>query len=87
MSNEKNLPILHIPPGSEHLPDNAQWQNRFSIHSETSGRVYIIAQHKTKRHFGCSCPSYRTRRYCKHLQSLSLPCYETPHEVTLKSND
>ena len=63
------------------LPDNRDWTNRFEIHSETSDRVYIIAQHKTKRHFGCSCPSYRVRRSCKHLLTLGLPCHEKPIEI------
>ncbi len=63
------------------LPDNVQWENRFEIRSETSNRVYVIAQNKQKRHWGCSCPSYRVRRYCKHLKTLGLPCLEKPHEV------
>lgn len=63
------------------LPDNDQWTNRFEIHSETSNRIYIIAQHKTKRHFACSCPAWRTRRKCKHLETLGLPCFEKPHEI------
>ncbi len=65
------------------LPDNAQWENRFQIRSETSSRVYIVSQHKKKRHWGCSCPSYRVRRYCKHLRTIGLPCLEVPHEVSL----
>jgi len=79
-----NLPVLHLPSGTERLPDNAQWCNRFEIHSETSDRVYIIAQNKTKRHFGCSCPAYRIHRHCKHLEALQLPCYERPHEVQIQ---
>ncbi len=79
---KKNLPVLHIPFGS-HLPDNAQWEKRFEIHSSSSDRVYIVAQNKQKRHFGCSCPGYRRHRNCKHLQALQLPCYEQPHEVLL----
>lgn len=66
------------------LEDNAQWTNRFEIHSQTSDRVYIVAQHKTKRHWGCSCPGWRRHRVCKHLSCMLLPNYEKPHEVTLQ---
>ncbi len=64
-----------------HLPDGKLWENRFEIRSETSDRVYVISQNKSKRHWGCSCPSYRVRRYCKHLKTLGLPCLERPHEI------
>ena len=65
------------------LPDKGQWQNRFEIESESSNRVYVIAQHKTERHWGCSCPGWRIRRHCKHLNALGLPCHEQPFEVNL----
>lgn len=68
----------------ELLPENSQWQNRFEIHSATSDRVYIVAQNKAKRHWACSCPSWRVRRHCKHLDALRLPNYEKPHEVVLQ---
>jgi hypothetical protein len=77
------IPTIRKPPGSVALPNNAQWENRFEIRSETSGRIYIIAQNKTKRHFACSCPSWRTRRKCKHLTTLGLPGNEQPFEVQL----
>jgi len=65
------------------LPDNEQWTNRFEIKSESSNRIYVIAQHKTKRHWGCSCPGWRINRNCKHLNTLSLPANEKPYEVKL----
>src|SRR5438128_2034911 len=34
------------------LPDLEQWQFRFNVQSETSDRLYTIAQHKTKKHWG-----------------------------------
>lgn len=52
------------------LEDNAQWKNRFEIESETSNRVYIVAQNKNSGDFGCSCPAWRTRRTCKHLNVI-----------------
>ena len=82
MSATKNLPVLRII-GLEVLPDNDQWTNRFEIHSESSDRVYVISQNKKKRHWGCSCPSYRIRRCCKHLNTLNLPTNEIPYEVKI----
>lgn len=79
-----NLPTLYIPAEGKRLPDNAQWTNRFEIRSGSSNRIYVIAQHKTHRHWGCSCPSWRTRRYCTHLTHLQLPAGERPHEVLVK---
>lgn len=55
------------PKGAVALPENAQWTERFEIHSATSNRKYIIARNKKSGKWGCSCPSYRVRRYCKHL--------------------
>ncbi len=68
---------------SDILPDNDQWKNRFEIKSETSNRIYVIAQNKKKNHWGCSCPSWRVRRSCKHLLALNLPVLEKPMEVKL----
>ena len=79
-----DIPTLYIPPESKRLPDEGQWTNRFEIRSESSNRLYVIAQHRTKRHWGCSCPSWRTRRTCKHLNAMALPAYERPHEVIAK---
>jgi hypothetical protein len=41
------LPIIRISKEVT-VPDNDQWQFRFKIRSETSDRIYIIAQHKLK---------------------------------------
>jgi hypothetical protein len=71
---------LFIPRDSEKLPDNAQWTNRFEIRSSSSNRVYIVAQHKTNRYWGCSCPGWKAHKTCKHLNTLSLPCGMRPHE-------
>ena len=81
MANE-NLPVLRVPQDSV-LEENAQWTNRMEIHSQTSDRVYIVAQNKVKRHWACSCPAWRRYRHCKHLAAMQLPCYEKPHEVKL----
>jgi hypothetical protein len=67
------------------LPDNDQWQNRFEVRSETSDRIYIIAQNKKKKHWGCSCMSWRRYRKCKHLTAVGVPNYEKPFEVLVKT--
>jgi hypothetical protein len=74
---------LTLPRGAVKLPDNKQWTNRFEIKSESSGRVYIVAQNKAKGHWGCSCPSWRTRRTCKHLKALGLPELEEPSPIAV----
>jgi hypothetical protein len=76
------LPVIRISKELA-IPDNEQWQLRFKIHSETSNRVYTIAQHKKKRHWGCSCMAWKRYRHCKHLDALGIPGYEKPYEVNL----
>lgn len=74
---------LHIPRSAVMLPNNDQWENRFEIRSESSNRVYVVAQNIKRRHWGCSCPSYRVRRTCKHLRAIGLPENEAPYEAKL----
>lgn len=78
-----NLPVLRVPQGMQ-LHDNDQWQNRFEIHSETSNRIYVIAQNKKRRHWGCSCPKWRTKRNCKHLEAIGVPGNEIPYEALIR---
>jgi hypothetical protein len=49
------------------LPDNEQWTNRVEIKSETSSRLYTVAQNKKTGQWGCSCPGWKRHRHCKHL--------------------
>lgn len=77
-----NLPTLFIPPSMTE-PDNDQWEHRFKIRSESSNRIYIVAQHKKGRYWGCSCPGWKSRRYCKHLKALGLPNHQVPYEVQI----
>src|SRR5271157_3307202 len=67
------------------LPENNQWENRFYIKSESSGRLYTIAQNKNRRFWGCSCPGWISRRKCKHLTAMGLPANEQPYEAQIKS--
>lgn len=63
------------------LPDLGQWTNRFEIKSQSSNRLYVVSQHKDRRHWGCSCPGWITGRKCKHLAALGLPPHEKPYEL------
>lgn len=74
---------VYVPPDAERLSDSRDYTNRFEIHSETSNRVYLIAQHKTKRYWTCSCPRWITKRECKHLRTLALPEHCQPYEAKL----
>lgn len=76
----ERLPEIYIDRRTA-IPDNDQWQNRFEVHSESSDRVYIIAQNKKLKHWGCSCPAWRVHRKCKHLSAVGVPNYEKPFEV------
>lgn len=79
MSATFNAPALRIPQEIS-LPDNDQWQFRFEVKSESSGSIYIIAQNKVKKHWGCSCFGYRRFRRCKHLESMGIPTGEQPFQ-------
>lgn len=56
------------------LLDNKSHTNRMEIHSESSDRVYIVAQRKTngKCHgqWECSCMGWIRHRHCKHLTTM-----------------
>ena len=84
METNRTLPTLYIPSDALTLPDNDKWQFRFEVHSETSNRVYVIAQHKEKKHWGCSCMGWKRFRKCKHLEAIGVPNYERPYEVIVK---
>ena len=65
---------LSIPNGTA-LEDNAQYTNRFEIASESSNRLYVVAQNKTTGEWSCSCPGWIIKkagkeRTCKHLKAL-----------------
>lgn len=76
------LPVIRISQ-SLSLPDNDQWQFRFQVESETSNRLYVIAQNKKKKHWGCSCPGWKRFKQCKHLEALGIPGKEQPFEVNV----
>lgn len=81
---KENLPALSISvKRTEVLPDNKLWKNRFEIRSESSNRIYIIAQNIEKGYMGCSCPGWRRYRTCKHLSTMGLPGHEQPVNLNL----
>lgn len=79
-----NVPVIYVSREIQ-LPDKGSWTNRFEIHSQSSNRVYTVAQEKNKRHWGCSCPGWITRRNCKHLTALGLPGFEQPKEIEVRA--
>lgn len=82
-------PIIYLPRGTKRIPqDLIGWVNRFSVPS-SSGRWYVLAQHKKNRHWACSCPGYtrRVERDCKHLRNLGIPGAERAVELILQCVD
>jgi len=83
MEAETKLPTVYIPK-EVRLPDKGQWQNRFEVHSEGSNNVWTIAQHKEKKHWGCSCPGWKAHRKCKHLAAVGVPNHEVSFEAQIQ---
>ncbi len=76
--------IFRIPHSSLKLPDNDRYTNRFEIHSESSDRVYIVAQDKKKKFWACSCMGWIRYRKCKHLDAMGLPNHQIPYEPKIE---
>ena len=72
---------LALPNDAEQLPDNKCWTNRIQIKSETSNRLYIVAQNKSGRFWSCSCFGFLRHKHCKHLTTMKLPGNYKPFEV------
>ncbi len=65
-------------------PDNDKvWENKFFVKSESSDNLYVVSQNIKGRWWGCSCPSWKVRRTCKHLKAIGLPENEVPYEAKL----
>jgi hypothetical protein len=62
--------------GSSLMPDNDKWTNRFTVKSQTSSSVYVVAQRRHDAVWGCSCRGWtmhvdpQGRRKCKHLTDI-----------------
>jgi hypothetical protein len=64
--------------GAELLPDNEQWECRMEIRSASSSRLYVVARRKSSGEWGCSCPGWKSRRYCKHLSLMGAELRKLP---------
>ena len=84
MSNTQTGVTIHISKELR-LPDDKTYENKFNVKSESSGRLYVVSQHIAKRHWCCSCPSWITRRKCKHLTAIGVPNNEVPYEAKIES--
>ncbi len=69
-----------VPDGVTRLPDTEAWVNRFEVKSESSDRVYIIAQSKSGRWWKCGCHGCIRHGSCKHLKACGLPGNYQPFE-------
>lgn len=80
----ENCVEIYVEKGLR-LPDNDQWRFRFEIRSESSNRLYTVAQNIKKKHWACSCPGWKRFRRCKHLSAIGLPNNEQPYEASIVS--
>ncbi len=69
-TNRSQVAEIAAQIGSELMPDNAVWTNRFSVKSTSSSAVYTVAQRKTDNVWGCSCRGWTHHRHCKHLTDI-----------------
>lgn len=67
------------------VEDSGQWENAIEITGST-GNIYKVSQHKKGRYWGCSCPGWKSRKKCKHLEKMGLPGDFMPFELS-KKND
>ena len=81
MANEITI---YLPSNARKIADKPGWQNSIGIPSSSSNALYVIAQRKTSKGWGCSCRGWIRWRTCKHLEALRLPAGEKPYEVQLK---
>lgn len=70
MSAREQVAAVARQIGAIRLEDSDQWFNRFEISSTSSNRRYVIAQRRSDDVWGCSCPGWRNRRYCKHVTDV-----------------
>jgi hypothetical protein len=70
-------------PEDRRLPDTNTHINRFQIKSESSNRLYTVAQNRSGLWWSCGCPGWISRKNCKHLRALGLPGQHQPFEATL----
>jgi hypothetical protein len=86
MANDKLVLRVNVSE-DRRMPDNAQYTNRFQIKSESSDRLYTIAQSKSGLWWSCSCPGWIRHKSCKHLTAMGLPGHHRPFEATLPASE
>lgn len=64
------VPALVAKLNGTALPESDSWVNRVQFTSD-SGNKYIISQNRASLTWGCDCAAWRTRRTCKHLDSVA----------------
>lgn len=69
MSNAIVLRAARVVGGMV-LADNDRYTNRVEIRSETSDRLYVVAQNKRTKEWSCGCPGWIFHRHCKHLRVM-----------------
>lgn len=76
-------PEIEVPIGGEILPDTNIWINRFTVPSDSANAEYIVAQHRARRWWACSCRGFTSHQKCKHLARLGIPIKMVPHELRI----
>ena len=79
-----NPMTIILAQGWQKLPDEGQWINRVKFQSD-SGRWYKLAQDRTARYWGCSCPGWVNRKSCKHVTMFGLPNDREPKEAVIRA--
>ena len=69
-ADRKQVAEIALQIGSELMPDNKMWVNRFTVESQTSSAVYTVAQRRTDHVWGCSCRGWINHKKCKHLTDI-----------------
>ena len=74
--------------GATALEDNTTHESRMQIKSESSNRLYVVAQAKGSGEWQCSCPGWIMKRAgkargCKHLNAI-LPILNAAHDQEQK---
>ncbi len=54
------LPLVEFPTAAERQEDSDHFTNRYEVRSASSGKLYLISQHKELRHWCCSCTGWKT---------------------------
>ncbi len=71
--------------GAALLDDTEQYRYRMEIKSETSTRLYVVAQRRSTGEWSCSCPGWIFgNRHCKHLDAMLPALIQLPASDELK---